>query len=292
MRNIVVPALISVAIVVLAGAYIRANPAVLSATVNSAPKESTYDRILRTGTIRCGYSVWDPLFYIDPKTNEKMGIFHDEMEEAAKRLGVKVIWQEELGWGSVVEAVKSGRVDASCSGYWLNPGRIKNLLPSFPQVYSPLYVWMRQGDTRPIGKPEDLNSDQYIAGNIDGSVDHDIIVKNFPKAKIISLPELDSTPDLVENLVTKKVDFIVVDASTLAGYIANNPGKIKNIFPDKPMNVFPNVILLPPDDWRFKEVMDNILRHIEYDGTLDVILKKYHMEQSFLRNPPPVKFVP
>jgi ABC-type amino acid transport substrate-binding protein len=47
------------------------------------------------------------------------------------------------------------------------------------------------------------------------------------------------------------------------------------------------VLLLPPDDPRLKEVIDDILLNMEYDGTLDAILKKYHMENGFLRNPKP-----
>src|ERR1700733_12800080 len=80
-------------------------------TSPNAPKESTYDRIKRTGTIRCGYTTWNPLFYIDPKTNEKTGIFHDIMEEAGARLGVKIVWQEEIGWASITESGRNGSVD-------------------------------------------------------------------------------------------------------------------------------------------------------------------------------------
>jgi len=264
----------------------------LSRSAGTTAKETTYEHVLRTGEIRCGYTSWNPLFYIDPKTNEKVGIFHDMMEEVGKRLGVKIVWQEELGWGTVTESVKNGRVDMACAGYWLNPGRIKNVLASAPQIYSPLYVWTRQDDKRNFNSPEDLNSDQYIAANIDGSADASLLATRFPKTKIFALPELGTNSDMIEALTTGKADFILVDAGSMAAYVANNPGKVKNAFPDKPMNVFPNIMLLPPDDWRFKDVIDNLLRNIEYDGTLDTILKKYKMDESFLRNPPPVKPAP
>lgn len=255
----------------------------------SAAKESTYDRILRTGTIRCGYSVWDPLFFIDPKTNEKMGIFHDEMEEIGKRLGLKIVWQEELGWGTAAESVRTGRVDMACAGYWLNAGRIKTTMTSAPQIYSPLYVWIRQDDARSYNNPDDLNSDVYTVVNIDGSADRDTVVRKFPKAKILSLSEMATSSDEIENLVTKKADFLVSDISAVAPYLANNPGKIKNAFPNQPLNAFPNVMLLPADDIRLKQVIDDMARNIEYDGTFDAILKKYHTEHSYLRVPGPVK---
>jgi polar amino acid transport system substrate-binding protein len=258
----------------------------------TAIKESTYDRVARTGTVRCGYSVWDPLFYIDPKTNEKKGIFHDMMEEVGKRLGLKIVWQEELGWGMAAEAVKTGRVDMACAGYWLNPARIKTTLSSASQLYSPLYIWMRQDDTRAFTGVDDLNADQYTVVSIDGSAEHEVMSKRFPKTKVVSLPEMDTGSDELENLTTHKADFLVSDPNSMTAYIANNPGKIKNAFPRQPLTVFPNVMLLPPDDLRFKQLIDDTLRNIEYDGVLDSILKNYHMEQGFLRNPSPVSLTP
>jgi polar amino acid transport system substrate-binding protein len=287
MRPVLIALIVSLAVVGAAGAYLHSNPDLIR-TTDAAKKETTYERIARTGTIRCGYTVWDPLFYIDTKTNEKMGIFHDMMEEVGKRLGYKVVWQEELGWGTVVESVRTGRVDMACAGYWLNPARIKNILPSTPQLYSPMYIWMRQDEARPLKTPDDLNAEQYTAAVTDGDAAHQILDTRFAIARKLNLPELSTSSDLIENLVTGKADFIIVDATTMAAYLANNPGKIKNIFPDQPMNLFPTVMLLPPDDFRLKDVIDNTLKNAEYDGTLDAILKKYHMDKGFLRNPPPV----
>jgi ABC-type amino acid transport substrate-binding protein len=287
MRRIV-RTIVSIVILGLVYAYLPAH----SAMADSSTKESTYDRVLRTGTIRCGYTSWDPLFFIDPKTNEKKGIFHDMMEEVGKRLDLKIVWQEEIGWGTITESVKTGRVDMACAGYWLNPARIKNVMSSAPQIYSPLNVWVRQDDNRHFNSPDDLNSDQLTVASIDGSAERQLVDRRFPKAKVLSLPELDTNSDEIESLTTRKADFLVVDASSMAAYTAKNPGKIKPLFPDQPLNVFPNVMLLPPDDMRFKDVIDNTLRNIEYDGTLDSILKTYDAESMFLRNPKPVRFSP
>jgi len=146
-------------------------------------KETTYARILRTGEIRCGYTSWNPLFYIDPKTNEKTGIFHDIMEEAGTRLGVKIIWQEEIGWGTITESVRNGRVDMACAGYWLNAARIQNVASSAPQVYSPLYIWVRQDDDRHFSSVDDFNSPQLVLVHIEGSDESKIEASRFQKAK-------------------------------------------------------------------------------------------------------------
>ncbi len=73
------------------------------------------------------------------------------MEEAGTRLGVKIIWQEEIGWGSITRkrGTQRTRRDMACAGYWLNgAARIENVASSVPQIYSPLYIWVRQDDAR------------------------------------------------------------------------------------------------------------------------------------------------
>ena len=287
MRQVLTAAAVSLVLLFLAGLYLRSHPSVLVA--DAARQESVYDRVLRTGEIRCGYSVWMPLFFIDMKTGEKKGIFHDLMEEVGKRLGLKVIWQEELGWGTIVESVKTGRVDMACAGYWLHPDRIKYVSATSPQLYAPLYVWVRKNDNRPFASLEDLNSDRLTAGLIDGGSSTRVIATRLPKTKTLSLPEMSTNVDEAEALASGKVDFVIDDATTFENYMANNPGKIRNLFPDHPIVVFPVSMLLPPSDMRFKEVIDDTLHNIEYDGTLDDILKSYRMGGAFLRNPEVVK---
>ena len=274
---------LSFAVAFVTGKYVVANHGIEGGTA----KESVYQRVMRTGTVRCGYSSWNPLFFIDPTSGEKRGIFHDATEEIGNRLGLKIVWQEEIGWGTIVEALKTGRVDMACAGYWLNSGRIKNLSSSSAQLYSPLYVYVRQADTRSFNSMDDLNSDQLTSVSIDGSFENQVDAKRFPKAKPLTLPETNTNSDELETLTSGKADFLVLDSASADGYIANNPNKIRRLFPNQPAVVFPTVMLLPPEDAQFKEMIDDALRSIEYDGTLDTILKTYKMQNTFLRNARP-----
>lgn len=279
----------TVVALLLLTALLKTGVVKINSTVESAPKESTYNRVIRTGTIHCGYSVWNPLMWVDPNSGEKRGIFPDLIEEAGKRLHLKIEWQEELGWGTVVEAVQSGRVDMACAGYWLQPNRYKFTASTTPLFYAPLYVWGRDEDNGFTKKMEDLNSEKVTIGQIDGAASNQIAAQRFPKAKSLSLTEMSTNIDLIESLLSRKIDFVIDDATTLSDYIKKNPNKIRNLFPDQPVAVFPVVMLLPPEDPHFKQMIDDALKSMAYDGTLDVILKKYQMDKSFMRNPPLVK---
>src|SRR4051812_29807285 len=85
----------------------------------AAPKESAYDRVMRTQTIRCGWGTNNPWIYQDLKTGQMRGVIADVMNEIAGKLNLKLEWPEETGWGNLPEALESGRVDVACSTMWL-----------------------------------------------------------------------------------------------------------------------------------------------------------------------------
>ena len=286
--NLLVVVVISFVVALVTAYYFSSSPKLGSGT----KKETVYERIVRTGAIRCGYTSWDPIFFVDSKTGEKRGIFHDVMEEVGQRLNLKILWQEEIGWGTIVQSIKDGRVDMACSGYWLNPGRIKNLSSSVAQLYTPLYVVGRQDDSRSFKNLSDVNSDKLTVASIDGSAENQAVSKRFPKTKVLALPELDTNADEIQSLLTNKVDFIILDSATIDNYTAQNPGKVKILFLNQPIVLFPNVMLLPPEEAQLKEMIDDTLLNIEYDGTLDSILNAYKAHDSFLQNPQPYQLKP
>lgn len=64
--------------------------------------ESVYDRVMRTGTIRCGYLAWKDFIDIDPNTGAMTGIIHDYMDALSRNLGLKLEWTAEVGRGDYV----------------------------------------------------------------------------------------------------------------------------------------------------------------------------------------------
>lgn len=81
----------------------------------AADKETAYDRIMKSGEIRCGYAISPPAMVQDPNTGEISGMDYDIWQEIGKELGVKIVWPEEAGWGNYITGLNSGRYDAFCS---------------------------------------------------------------------------------------------------------------------------------------------------------------------------------
>ena len=113
-------------------------------------KETAYERVMRTGTIRCGYALWPPnILNKDPNTGKLFGALYDITEKAAANLSLKVVWAEETGWGTWPEGLNSGRFDVFCSTGWhiAATGRSVRFVPT-PIFYNPVYGYARINDMR------------------------------------------------------------------------------------------------------------------------------------------------
>ncbi|HOO50711.1 MAG TPA: ABC transporter substrate-binding protein, partial [Alphaproteobacteria bacterium] len=114
----------------------------------AAEKESVFDRVMRTGTIRCGYFPYAPTLIIDPNTKEMSGIFYEIIEEMGRRLSLKVEWAEEVDYGVIAEGFKTNRYDMFCNTVWPTPERVRESSFSIPVFYSTVDIFVRTDDHR------------------------------------------------------------------------------------------------------------------------------------------------
>src|SRR5271163_434927 len=86
----------------------------------SSRSESVYDRVIRSGKIRCGYTVDPPGCLKDPNSGKLSGIGIDTLETVGKHLGLTVEWTEEVDWGTMIEGLETGRYDMIATPIWPN----------------------------------------------------------------------------------------------------------------------------------------------------------------------------
>ncbi len=176
----------------------------LSSSSYAHDEETSYDRIMKTKTIRCGYVVYDPYVIIDPNTGNMSGITYDIMNEIAKRLSLKIKWAEEVGWGSFIEGLRTKRYDMLCSGGWNSANEGALIGYSRPLYYSGIGVWVRSDDNRFDNDLSLINNPDIKISSSDGSLVSIIAQNDFPDASILSMPNLTPTPEIIHNIVTKK----------------------------------------------------------------------------------------
>ena len=241
----------------------------------TAVKESTYARVLRTGEIRCAYAVYEPPLIKDPNTGQLSGIFYDVMEEVGKRLNLKINWVEEVGYGTIAEGFATDRYDAFCNALWPTPERSRAASFTIPLYYSPVDVLVRADDHRFDGDLTKLNDPTYTFAVKDGDVSDTFANQIFPKAKHSSIPDMADTSQLLEDVVHNKADAAINSPELMYQFLDKNPGTLRDLTLEHPLLASPNTIMIKPDQYQFKVMLDTTLTGMIGSGFVDAELKKY-----------------
>lgn len=245
-------------------------------------KETAYEHVMRTRTLRCGYVIDPPHVVKDPNTGSMSGVIVDTMNEAGKLLNLKVEWTEEVGWGNSAEEVNSGRIDALCTDYWMEPKQSSRLSYSMPLYYSALAAFVRANDTRFDRDLRALDSDKVTISAADGDEGGYVAQTSFPKAKLLSLPNMTDPAMNLMNVATGKADVAFVDAIVGLRFGKANPGKVKRLEPNKPLLVFPVTVPLPHGDMALKTMIDAAFSQLLQSGFIDRALTHYDVPENIV----------
>lgn len=249
--------------------------ALLSSSAFAADKESAYERVLRTGVLRCGYIAYPPHLIVDPATGTISGISHDIIEEAAQVLGFKVEWAEELGWATTVEAMRSGRVDAICTSYWQNPVEGKYVGFTVPTFYSAVGAYVKADNKTIKANLSNVNDPAIKISASDGAISFFTAQQDFPKAMVISHPNMTDETQMLMDVDSGKADITFCETYLGEKFIKANPGSLKNLVPDHPVRLFGNTFAVPMDDYKFKSMLDSALIPMIQGGRIEKILVQY-----------------
>ncbi|MBI1328177.1 MAG: transporter substrate-binding domain-containing protein [Alphaproteobacteria bacterium] len=250
-----------------------------------AKDKSVYDRVINSGTLRCGYAFWPGLMEQDPNTKTLSGLFYDYMEEMAKILEIKVEWTEELAYGDLPEALRTSRVDAFCAGAWTNPIRGKYADPLVPIVYQSVTAFKRAGDNRFDNDLASMNKPEVKISVIDGESTSVIARRYFPNATIQSLPQGTDGTQMLLNVITKKADIGLADAIMLKTVQDNNPGKLREVKLKYPLQVYGTTIWIKKGEPELKATLDNATQQLISDGTIDRLLTKHETAPGMYLRP-------
>lgn len=266
---------------------------ILSIGCRTAYAESVYDRVMRTGEIRCGYLLWPPFFDRDLNTGKFSGMNYDYVESIGRSLGVKIEWALAVSPGDQVEALRSGKIDAMCAGDGpLIPSTLKYLSYSEPLAYIPFFLYARSDDKRfDLNWKEVINQSWVRISTIDGDASGQTARIFFPKAKHITIPQIAYPNQMMMDVETKKADILINDPLTMSVYFEQNPDYLKRIDTKGPVAVIPNTlsVLKSEDTILFISMLDQAIENLKNSGLEKKILEPYAIlkngEESFYMSP-------
>ncbi len=239
-------------------------------------QQSVFDRVMETKTLRCGYWNWPPVYMIDANTGKTSGIFKDLMDEFARVTDLKVEWTQEVHFENLITDLNNKKIDAVCAGTWPSGNRAKFIRFSDPVFYITMNAYKRADDKRFDGDKESMNDPKVKAVAMDGEMSTEIYKTDFPKATLVSIPQLaGSATELLLNVDTGKGDITFADAVGAGEFIKNNPGKIAPVKLDIPLRSMPNTVAVAGDEERLQDFINTTIQELHNSGVVERVLKKY-----------------
>lgn len=236
-------------------------------------KETAYERVIRTNTLRCGYVYWDGGVMHDEKTGKVFGPWVDVTEALGRAAELKIEWTSEIAWSDVGAALKSGKIDALCAGMWTSAAKAKEIAFSTPLAYQALEAFVRTDEHRfdgDIGKINDSGVKTVVIENDNSDF---IARQDFPKAQRLSLGSLNGTdPEEMMHVMTGKADVTFTVAGLWRQFGKANPGKIRRLAPDKKLRSFGLAFAVDNDDLRLLQLMNVGAGEVQNSGELDKTL--------------------
>ncbi len=243
--------------------------------VPQAAAESAYDRVIRTGVLRCGYADSPPYNLVkDPQTGKVSGFLPDITEAVAGKLGLKVEWTEDTGWANIPESLRAHRIDAFCAGLWRNASRGRYVRFGAPLHYVAIYPYVAAGDHRFDLDLSLVNDPSVRVSAIDGQISDLIAKTSFPKATEIAVPGTGQVTDIFMNVATHKADIVFYAPATANAFIRANPGSLR-MAQDKPLQVFPSCYAMELRESLLQNMLDSAVIELQGQGVIDRIMKKY-----------------
>ncbi|NCC21802.1 MAG: transporter substrate-binding domain-containing protein [Alphaproteobacteria bacterium] len=235
--------------------------------------KTTFDRVMESGKIRCGYASWAPSLMIDPNTGALSGYSYDVMNAVGEKLGLEVEWAEEAGWGVAEQGIESGRYDAFCVDVCMEPHRTKVVWYSAPFIYLPFYAIVRADDNRFDANRDSLDSESVTFAIIPNTLLDYAVRDVFPDSKRVDVNDLAGDGNVMMTVVGGKADSALSTYYPVTRFNENNDKKVKTV--GEPVRTCPAGFLLPRRDTELKYVVDSAITQLRLSGRLEEIFQRY-----------------
>lgn len=247
-----------------------------SSPKSTAVAETGFDRMMRTGVLRCGYQYWDGGLMKNEDTGAMEGFIVDVVERIGKNADVKIEWIGPIDWGQIPAELQAGKIDAWCAATWLDTRRSKFMLMSDAVAYNGFEAFVRIDDARFDANPAALNDPSVRLAIIDNTSSGIISHRLLPKATVYSLPTTATDMDLLLNVSTGKADVAFTAPGIAHPFMANNPGKVKRLRPNQPYAEMAAVFTVGLDDQKLVNFLNTALRDLRNTGEIGRLIDIYN----------------
>lgn len=221
-----------------------------------------------------GCDEYEPYNYFD-KNGNLVGIDADLAEEAFNRMGYSPTYVV-MKWTEKDIYLEEGVIDCIWDAYSMN-GKEDKYLWSDPYIYSREVVVVNEDS--PIMKLDDLDG-RKIATLVNTRSESILLQgKLYPEISPETVYSFQDMKECLTALRQKYVDAATGDRSYVERYIQNHPGKLRII--EESLETSRVAVAFPKDaDPELVEKLNETLKEMKQDGTMDEILERYQVKQD------------
>ncbi len=224
-------------------------------------------------------NAYPPLQFVDPISGDQVGWEYDAMNDIAKRLKFKVVYQN-TSWDAMIQAVSDGQYDVGMTGITIKDDRKEKVDFSDPYMRSEQFMLVR-GD-------EDRFSDaKTFAEFKDGLVGAQAGTTPFYTAVYSVLDGDEANPRIklfetfgatVQALRSGDVDMVLTDGTAGKGYVDASGGELKLVGGPLGTEDFGFIFKKGSD---LVAPVNAAIAAMKADGTIDALNKKWFLDYKF-----------
>jgi polar amino acid transport system substrate-binding protein len=208
-----------------------------------------------------------PFNYVRLDNGKAEGWDYDAIAEICKRVDCKPVFKE-IAWDPMITAVSQGQFDMAADGITITPERAKVVDFSEGYIAVDQRVMVRSDETR-FTTIDQLKAGTYKLGTQKGTTNYDQAVV---LAGVDRVTGYDDFGTVIQALINKDIDAVVIDDTAGQGYVGTNKDKIK-LLDGKLISqdlgfIFPKGSALVP-------AVNAALDAMRADGTLDTLRLKW-----------------
>lgn len=224
-------------------------------------------------------NAYPPLQFIDPKSGKQVGWEYDAMAEIAKRLNIRVEYQN-TSWDAMIEAVSGGQYDLGMTGITIKEERKEKVDFSDPYMRSEMFMLVRGDESRFADAKSFAAFNEGLVGAQAGTTPFYVAVYNVldgneqnPRIKLF-----ETFGASVQALKSGDVDVVLTDGTAGKGYVDASSGGLKLV--GGPLGTEDFGFIFPKGSDLVAPI-NAAIASIKEDGTIEALNKKWFLDYKF-----------
>ncbi|MCB1245869.1 MAG: amino acid ABC transporter substrate-binding protein [Acidimicrobiia bacterium] len=224
-------------------------------------------------TVRVGVeNAYTPFNFIDESTGDAVGFDYDIWNELCDRLNCTAEFVE-AGWPAVIQETGQGVYDVAADGISITDERKEVVAFSDPYMTT-IQRYMVRSDEDRFTSAAEFDAGDYRLGTQVGTTNYELGVERIGDARIDAYDQFGVA---VEALIRGDVDAVIIDDVAGQGYVGANADQTKLL--DDELQSDPLGFIYPKDS-DLIEPVNQALKDMDEDGTLEALIKKWFIDFS------------